>query len=125
MADLDPRPGGLLAWQWSLYPGGHTTRLNLTIHVLTVPLFQVGTIALVASPVLGLVFAIAGLLAMVAAMAAQGRGHASETERPARFRGPVDVLARFMAEQWITFPRFVFSGEFARAWRNAPGRPRS
>ena len=27
------------------------------------------------------------------------------------------LLARIFAEQWITFPRFVLGGGFARAWR--------
>ena len=26
---------------------------------------------------------------------------------------------RILAEQWITFPRYVLSGGFARAWRSA------
>ena len=124
MAEPDPRPGGLLAWQWSLYPGGHTTRTNLLIHILTVPLFQLGTLSLLISPVRGLVFAIAGLLLMVMVMAAQGRGHVSEPQRPAPFRGPGDVLARIMTEQWIIFPRFLFSGGWARAWKaQTGGRP--
>jgi hypothetical protein len=28
------------------------------------------------------------------------------------------VIARLLVEQWITFPRFVVSGGFARAWRS-------
>jgi hypothetical protein len=35
------------------------------------------------------------------------------------FRGPGDFLARFFAEQWFTFPRYVLSGRFADAWRRA------
>jgi hypothetical protein len=35
------------------------------------------------------------------------------------FEGPLDVLSRIVLEQWITFPRFVLSGSFARAWRDA------
>ena len=26
---------------------------------------------------------------------------------------------RFFVEQWITFPRYVLSGGFSRAWREA------
>ena len=44
MTDLNDRQGGLLAWQWAIYPAGHTTRVNLLIHILTVPLFELGTV---------------------------------------------------------------------------------
>jgi len=37
------REGGLVAWQWKLYPDGHATRANLIIHITTVPLFWAGT----------------------------------------------------------------------------------
>jgi hypothetical protein len=50
-------------------------------------------------------------------MAVQGRGHRLEKNAPVPFRGPLDVLARIFVEQWVTFPRFVLSGGFARAWR--------
>jgi uncharacterized membrane protein YGL010W len=70
------REGGLLAWQWSIYREGHQDRRNLLVHVLTVPVFMLGTCAVVSAPFVGV-----------------------------------------LAEQWITFPRFVLSGELARAWR--------
>jgi hypothetical protein len=113
----DTRPGGLIAWQWSLYRDGHRDRRNLAIHAATVPLFLAGTCALVASPLAGAGLAIAGAAAMLVTIAAQGRGHAGEAARPVRFRGPGDFVARFFVEQWVTFPRFVLSGGFADAWR--------
>jgi hypothetical protein len=61
---------------------------------------------------------VAGLAAMFTAVAAQGAGHRRETP-PAPFRGPTDFVARFFAEQWVTFPRYVLSGEFGKAWRRA------
>jgi hypothetical protein len=118
MAVLDDRARGLIAWQWALYPLGHTTRANLLIHILTVPVFELGTIALVSSVVTAPRYALLGLAMMAGAMAAQGRGHAVEPQPPVRFRGPLDVIARIMTEQWIAFPRFVLTGGFARAWRN-------
>lgn len=123
MTDSRDRPGGLLAWQWALYAGGHTTRANLLIHILTVPMFEVGTLTLLGSPAAAPAYALVGLAMMVGAMAAQGRGHAGEPQPPVRFLGPADVVARIMAEQWIAFPRFVLTGGFARAWRNAAARP--
>ncbi|HYS07939.1 MAG TPA: terminase [Myxococcales bacterium] len=113
----DDRPGGLLAWQWSLYRDGHRDRRNLALHALTVPLFLAGTILLIFSLFAGAGLAIAGAASMLVALVAQGRGHAVEATRPVPFRGAGDFLARFFVEQWVTFPRFVLSGGFARAWR--------
>jgi len=114
------REGGLLKWQWSLYPGAHRDRRNLALHAATAPIFLAGTCALVASPLLGVGAAVGGLGAMVATIAVQGRGHKLEALAPSPFLGPADVVKRFFAEQWITFPRYVLSGGFARAWRDAP-----
>src|SRR5260221_217932 len=116
---MDAREGGLLRWQWSIYPDGHHDRRNLVLHAATNPLFLAGTCALAASPLAGVAFAIAGPIAMIAALAAQGRGHKLEKTAPVPFRGPGDLIARFFVEQWITFPRFVLSGGFAAAWREA------
>lgn len=119
----DGREGGLLAWQFRNYAAAHHDRRNLLVHATTVPLFWAGSVALalavpVGSHVLAAAvgIAVAGMLAMAAAVSLQGQGHARETGRPAPFRGPVDVVARIFAEQWITFPRFVATGGFARAW---------
>jgi hypothetical protein len=119
------RPGGLVAWQWSIYPAGHRNRQNLLLHALTEPIFLAGTVALLASPFTrspGL--AVGGLAAMVAVMALQGRGHRLEQASPSPFLGPLDVLQRFFVEQWFNFPRYVLTGEFARAWRGEPVNPR-
>ena len=106
------REGGLLRWQWSLYPDGHRDRRNLALHAATVPMFLAGTCALVVHPLAG-----GGL--MLAALIAQGRSHKLEKTAPVPFLGPFDVVKRFVVEQWITFPRFVLSGAFAKAWRES------
>lgn len=113
----DEREGGLLRWQLELYPGNHTTRANLIVHALTVPWFWTGTLALLSSPIGGYRLALSGVFAMALAMFLQGRMHRSEPTPPVPFRGPLDVVARIFAEQWITFPRFVFGGGFTKAWR--------
>ena len=113
-----------MAWQWGLYAPGHTVRANLLIHILTVPLFELGTLALLSFPLFGPSSALAGVVLMVGAMAAQGRGHAIEPQPPVPFRGPLDVIARIFLEQWFTFPRFVLSGAWARAWRHSEGAGR-
>jgi len=109
----------LLPWQWKLYADNHAARRNLLLHVASVPVFQLGTVCLVTAPFTSLAWALPGALALVGAMAIQGRGHRLERVAPVPFRGPLDVLARIFAEQWVTFPRFVLSGGFTRAWRAA------
>lgn len=113
------RPEGLLAWQWSLYTDNHRDRRNLLLHALSVPFFQVGTLLLVTAPLTSLAWGLSGLGAMVAVMITQGRGHRLERSPPVPFNGPLDIPARIFVEQWVTFPRFVLSGGFARMWREA------
>jgi hypothetical protein len=116
------RDGGLLAWQWRLYSAGHRDRRNLLVHALTVPAFVVGTGAVAVSPWLGW-WTAAGAGAAALAVALQGRSHRLERTPPVPFSGPLDVVARLLAEQWVTFPRFVLSGAFGRAWHGrAEGR---
>jgi hypothetical protein len=119
---MDERGSSLLAWQWSNYPPGHRDRRNLLVHALTVPVFQAGTVAVLLSPFVDGWLAPAGLVAMLAAVAAQGRTHRLEHKAPIPFRGPGDVVARFLAEEWLTFPRYVATGGFARAWRDSAPR---
>ena len=113
------RSEGLLDWQRSHYPEAHRNRRNLAIHAATVPLFLLGGVAVVLAIAFAWWLAPAGIATMIAAIAMQGRGHARERARPAPFRGALDAVARIVAEQWVTFPRFVLSGEFAAAWRAA------
>lgn len=111
----------LVAWQWQLYPDNHATRRNLVIHVLTVPLFQLGTVALGLGALAAWWLPLAGLGAMALAMAAQGRGHAGEPVPPVPFDGPADVVRRIFAEQWLTWPRFLLSGGLRAAWHRSAG----
>ena len=43
--------GELLRWQWAGYPRYHQSRANLVIHIVAVPLFLVGTVALIMAAV--------------------------------------------------------------------------
>lgn len=113
------REQGFLRWQWDHYERVHTQRLTLVVHLLTVPLFLCGTLALLTAPFVGWPNAVAGLVTILLVVIAQGRTHAREPNRPEPFLGPHDVVARLFAEQWVTFPRFVWSGRFADAWRKA------
>ena len=88
------------------------------LHALTVPLFRAGNVALVAGAFsLSSRTAGIGIAAMLAPLIAQGRGHRNEEVKPQPFRGPLDFVLRFVAEQWLTFPRYVATGGFAQAWR--------
>ena len=116
---MDERRGSLLAWQWANYPAGHRDRRNLLVHALTVPVFQAGTVALLVSPFVGGWLAALGVGAMAGTVVLQLRTHRLEQKAPAPFRGPGDVVARFLLEQWLTFPRYVASGGFGQAWRSS------
>jgi hypothetical protein len=109
----------LLQWQWELYPDGHTRRLTLAVHLLTSPLFVTGSLMLGITPIFGWHFAVAGASFMFATVLLQGWTHKQESAKPVAFLGPLDFVSRFFVEQWVTFPRFVFSGKLFEAWRKA------
>ena len=112
----------LLAWQWSDYAAKHQNRRNLLLHIVTVPLFMVGTLFLLCAAIVASgAAAVIGLVCMVGALAAQGRGHGLEPETPVPFDGAADFVSRFFVEQWVTFPRFVLSGGW---YRNLTARAR-
>jgi hypothetical protein len=112
----------LLRWQWDGYPRYHRARLNLMIHIVAVPLFLLGNVTLLVALFLGswLVAGVAAV-AMVVSIALQGRGHREEALPPEPFSGPLNAVARLFFEQWITFPRFVLSGGWRSALRQASG----
>jgi hypothetical protein len=108
----------LLAWQWAHYAEAHQDRKNLLLHALSAPLFMAGSLLTLVAPWTHGSLAL-GAFGMVAALALQGRGHRGEAHAPAPFLGPLDFVRRLLAEQWVTFPRFVLSGGFVRAWAAA------
>ena len=111
----------LLRWQWEGYPRYHQSRFNLLLHIVVVPLFLLGNVALLAGllqrswPVVA-----AGIVAMVVSVVLQGRGHNTEPNPPEPFTSPANAISRIFFEQWVTFPRFVLSGGWLRALRAAP-----
>jgi hypothetical protein len=115
----------LLAWQWQHYPVGHRDRGNLLLHIVSVPVFYAGIATLITGLTAGAwLYAASGLVAMLAVMIVQGRGHRREASAPIGFLGAGDVVTRLFAEQLVTFPRFVLSGGWARAWREAGATPK-
>ncbi len=102
------------------YPRVHAHRTNLLIHAVAVPVFDLAIIAVVVSLVeRAPVVAVGCAIVAVGAFAAEGRGHGMEANRPVPFSGAGNALARIFAEQFVTFPRFVLSGGWARAYRAA------
>ena|SRR5579862_7789439 len=108
----------LLAWQWSLYADAHRDRRNLLIHLFTAPLFPLGCLALLSS-FWSWPLAIVGPVMILTALVAQGRGHKVEKTPPVPFLGPLDFVSRFFCEQWVTLPRFLLSGGWAKNWKAA------
>ena len=110
----------LLRWQWDGYPRYHRSRANLLLHIVVVPLFLGGNLAiLLGLATLAWVPAVAGVAATVVSLALQGRGHRGEPVPPEPFTSPLNAIARLLCEQWITFPRFVVSGGWSAALLNA------
>ncbi len=109
----------LMQWQWATYPANHLNRKNLVIHLVAVPLFITGTLALAMAPFTAWWLGLSGLVTMVLALAAQSRGHTAEHSSPTKFLGAGDFISRVFTEQFVTFPRFVLSGKCAAAWRGA------
>src|SRR6266496_1617812 len=106
--------GEVSRWQWDGYPKYHQSRPNLLIHIVAVPLFLVGTVSLLAAIAqLSLWLLVVAVGCIVAALALQGRGHRLEAVPPEPFSGPLNFVSRLLLEQWLTFPRFVFSGGVA------------
>jgi hypothetical protein len=109
-----------LAWQLETYRRNHTTKATLLVHLITVPMFHLGLLSLLVAPLsLNAGAVISGFVTMVFVVAVQGFTHKKEPNQPYPFRGPFDVLGRILAEQIVTFPRFVFSGAWFEAWREA------
>jgi hypothetical protein len=111
---------GLLRWQWQGYPRYHASRANLLLHIVVVPMFLAGNIALLVAAARG-AWLMAALAIGVSAVSivAQGIGHRREPVPPEPFTSPANAVARILCEQWLTFPRFVLSGGWWRALRSA------
>lgn len=110
----------LLASQWAGYGKYHADRRNLLLHIGAVPLFLVGNVVLIVGLVrLAPMVILLGVAAMAVGLALQGRGHKLEVVPPEPFTGPANAVSRLLLEQWITFPRFVLSGGWWQALKNA------
>jgi hypothetical protein len=106
----------LLDWQWRHYDTNHRNRNNLLIHIVAVPLFWIGAVNFVVPLVFaGLLHALGGAVLMALSLFLQGKGNEMEGKTPEPFDNAREYARRVAAEQFVTFPRFVFSGGW---WRN-------
>ena len=115
---MGKRHPNLPAWQWRAYPDNHRNPTNLVLHLIAVPLFIIGFL-LIASGIFSLSFlSIAiGMVGLLAALGLQRHGHSLEAQAAEPFSDRKDAVQRLLLEQFLTFPRFVFSGAWRRAWR--------
>jgi uncharacterized membrane protein YGL010W len=106
----------LLQWQWSRYDAGHRNRSNLLIHIVAVPMFWLGAADFLIPLVFaGLVYALGGFILMALSLFLQSKGHEMEGKAPEPVGSAREWVRRVLAEQFVTFPRFVISGGW---WRN-------
>ncbi|GGU74304.1 hypothetical protein GCM10009504_34530 [Pseudomonas laurentiana] len=115
---MSKRLPNLPAWQWRNYHHHHRHPTNLALHLIAVPLFVLGTL-LVLTGLFNLDLGVmaVGVLALFAALTLQRQGHRLEAQQPEPFSNRKDAVHRVLVEQFITFPRFVLSGAWWRAWR--------
>lgn len=103
------------------YARYHQSRSNLLLHIVFVPLFLAGNVALaVALAERRWLLALGAVMLTFLSLAIQGRGHSREPVAPEPFTSPRNAVARILLEQWVTFPRFVLSGDWSRALRERP-----
>lgn len=117
----------LLEWQWSDYAEKHRNRANLLLHIVAVPVVWWAAVLVLGSvflfllgvPGAGRMFLWALVLAGLS-LFAQSRGHALEASAPTPFENPGNAARRLLAEQFVTFPRFVLTGGWLRNLRGTP-----
>ncbi len=110
----------LLAWQWNNYHKAHRSRLNLIIHIITVPVFIVGVLSLIGSLfTLNFMGVLASMAGVALAFGGQGIGHAKESVAAEPFTSTAQAVVRILIEQFITFPRFVLCGGWYAAFNTS------
>lgn len=115
---MGQRHPNLPAWQWRVYPHSHQHPTNLVLHLIAVPLFIVGFLLIVSGVFsLSLLNLAIGVIGILAALGLQRHGHSLEAQVTEPFTDRQDAVQRLLVEQFVTFPRFVLSGAWWRAWQ--------
>ena len=110
----------VLAQQWSDYSERHQNKANLTIHIVTVPLVWIAALQIIGGLMLMLI-GVGGLKAWLyaailigIALGAQAYGNGMEAIKPRPFTNAKDFAVNAFAEQFVTFPRFVLTGQWLK-----------
>lgn len=110
--------------QYQHYQLYHGERNNLWLHLLTVPLFQLGCVLGVIGLCTASLWLISAWLMLPLSLALQGIGHQRENNSPQPFSSPLNFVQRIVLEQFYSFPRFLLSGAWWRALTNISAKPR-
>ena len=113
--------------QWNDYPDRHRNKVNLLIHIVTVPLVWIAGIQVVGSLLLmlsglggGAFKVLVWAVIMIAvALFAQSHGNSMEATKPAPITDWKEFALNTAAEQFVTFPRFVLTGQWLRNLQSA------
>jgi phage terminase small subunit len=115
---MGKRHPNLHAWQWRNYAVNHRHPANLVLHLIAVPMFILGTLLIIDGLFSFSFSSLAiGVIGLIAALGFQRHGHTLEKQSPELFANQGDAVKRLLVEQFITFPRFVLSGAWWRAWK--------
>lgn len=106
----------LLAWQWQGYHRYHQSKINIAIHLFAVPLFIAACISLIVSLVFfNLPLLFGSICTLLVAMVLQAVGHRQEPLAPEKFTGASNFILRLLFEQFITFPKFIWTSNITRS----------
>ena len=106
----------LIAWQWKDYHQFHQSKVNLIIHIITMPIFALATLATVFFAIqLNWLAALGSIFAVIVAFGLQGIGHAQEKNPSIPFASPAQAIKRILLEQFVSFPKYLLTGGFSKA----------
>ncbi len=115
---MGKRLPNLHTWQWHGYADNHRHPTNLVLHVIAVPLFILAALLIIDGVLSLSISSLAiGVIGLIAALGIQRHGHSLEGQQPEPFDSKSDAVKRLLVEQFVTFPRFVLSGGWWRAWK--------
>ncbi|GFM68216.1 DUF962 domain-containing protein [Pseudomonas cichorii] len=120
---MGKRLPNLPTWQWRGYADNHQHPANLVLHLIAVPLFILAALLLL-DGIFSLSFSsiAIGIIGLIAALGFQRHGHSLEAQTPEPFSDRSDAVKRLLTEQFVTFPRFLLSGAWWRAWKQRHSR---
>ncbi len=108
----------LMSWQWRDYHQFHQSKVNLIIHVITTPIFILACLAMVFFALqLKWLAALGSLFLVFVAIGLQGFGHNKEENAPIPFDSASQAVKRILLEQFVSFPKYIWTGGVAKAMK--------